>query len=132
MPRTNAQAVIDILGANYDTVNCPKMDPYIKAANAIVTRADACADSRGYELSNSELTEIERWLAAYFYTIYDPIYKSKTTANSSATYFDRSYKEVACSLDPSGCVCASLEGHRAFFDWLGKEPSNQIDINDRD
>lgn len=131
MPRTNAQAVIDILGVNYDTINCPKIDPYIKAANLIVTRADDCADSRGWELSDDELTNIEKWLAAHFYTVYDPIYKSKQTANSSATYFDRSYKDVACSLDPSGCVCAQLEGRRAYFEWLGKVPSDQIDIDDR-
>lgn len=132
MPRTNAQAVIDILGANYDTVNCPKLDPYIKAANLAVSRVDECAEDRGYTFSSSELTEMERWIAAYFYTIYDPIYKSKTTANSSATYFDRSYLDAAKMIDTSGCLNAVIMSNRAQFDWLGKEPSNQIDIDDRD
>jgi hypothetical protein len=131
MSRTNAEAVKDILGTNYDTINCPKLTPYIRAANLVTTRANDCASDKGYILSVTELTEIEKWLAAYFYTIYDPIYKSKQTENSSATYFDRSYLDVVKALDPSGCVKAIVEGKRISFDWLGKEPSNQIDIDDR-
>lgn len=132
MPRTNAQAVIDILGGNYDTINCPKMDPYIKAANLLVTRVNDCAEERGVTLTSTELTEIERWMAAHFYTINDPIYKSKTTGDSSATYFDRSYLDVAKNLDYSGCLNAIMNNQRAYFDWLGKIPSDQIDIDDRD
>lgn len=132
MPRTNAQAVIDILGSNYDTINCPKLDPYIKAANLITSRIEDCAEDRGITFSATELQEIERWLGAYFYTIYDPIYKAKTTANSSATYFDRSYVDAAKMLDYSGCLTAILAGARAQLDWLGKVPSDQIDIDDRD
>lgn len=132
MSRTTPAAVKEILGTNYDDINCPSLNPYIKAATLAIDRVDACATDRGYVLTTSELTEMERWVAAYFYTIYDPIYKTKQTANSSATYFDRSYLDVAKALDPSGCLNAVMSSQRINFDWLGKTPSEQIDIDERD
>lgn len=131
MPRTTPTDVVDILGANYDTINCPKLHPFIKAASLLIDRVEICATEHGYTLSTSEKTEMERWMAAHLYTIYDPIYKSKTTANSSATYFDRSYLDVAKSLDVSGCLNSIMSSNRVNFDWLGKIPSEQIDIEDR-
>lgn len=132
MSRTTITEVKAILGTNYDTLNLPSLSPYIRAAGLLMDRVNDCATERGYILTSTELQEMERWMAAHFYTIYDPIYKSKQTANSSATYFDRSYKEVAEAMDPSGCLSAILKGNRVNFDWLGKIPSEQIDVEDRD
>lgn len=130
--RTNPEAVKEILGENYDTVNCPVLTPYIKAATLIIDRVVACASDRGVTHTASELREMERWMAAHFYTIYDPIYKVKTTANSSATYFDRSYLDAAKALDVSGCLGAIMSGQRASLDWLGLPPSEQTEYIQRD
>lgn len=129
--RTTPNDVIDILGTNYDTINCPKLTPYIRAATFVIDDVITCAAGHDVVYSASRLAEMERWIAAYFYTIYDPIYKAKTTANSSATYFDRSYLDAAKLLDSTGCLSAALSSNRASFDWLGKIPSEQIDIDDR-
>lgn len=133
MARTNPKAVIAVLGSNYDTINCPLMTPYIRAASLMVTRADECATAIGYTLTSTELEEMERWVAAHFYTISDPIYLSKQTGNSSASYPERSYLDIAKMLDPSGCLSslASANITPLDFEWLGKEPSNQIDYDQR-
>ncbi len=131
MSRTNTQAVMDILGANYDTINCPKLTPYINAANGIVSRVVTCATSKGYTHTTTELAGMEAWIAAYLYTINDPLYKSKQTGNSSATFIDRSYLDAAKMMDETGCLAAILAGNRASLDWGGKPPSTQIDYSDR-
>lgn len=129
--RTTHKDVEEILGGNYDSINCPSLRPYIKAANLVVTRVENCIEQDGDELSTDEAREMERWLAAYFYTINDPIYKSKQTGNSSATYGDRSYLDGAIALDPTNCLSAQMKGTNVGITWLGKVPEDQIDINDR-
>jgi hypothetical protein len=131
MARTTISDVKAILGTNYDTINTPTLTPYIRAANLLMDRVNQCATERGYILTTTELQEMERWMAAHFYTIYDPIYKSKQTANSSATYFDRSYMDAAKAMDPSGCLNAVMMSQRVNFDWLGKTPNEQIDVDQR-
>lgn len=133
MSRTTVVNVQDILGGNYDTINCPSLKPYIISAGLIIDRVVECATSKGFILLTGELAAMEMWVAAYLYTIGDPIYKSKTTANSSASYFDRSYLEPAYMLDPSGCLKAIISGKSvASLEWLGKVPSEQLDYDQRD
>ena len=43
MPRTDAGSVKKILQADYDSTNNPTLDPYITAANLVVTRLRATA-----------------------------------------------------------------------------------------
>jgi len=128
---TTPDAVKDILGNNYDDVNCPPLMPYVKIAQNILLRAITCATEKGEAYTTSELTEMARWLGAYAYTIYDPIYKMKQTANSSAQYFDRSYLDPVKMMDAIGCVTAVLAGNRASLDWLGKEESDQLEYDER-
>lgn len=130
--RTTPKDVQDVLGPNYDTINCPSLMPYLRSASLIIDDVVDCATESLITLSDARLAEMEKWIAAYLYTITDPIYKTKQTANSSASYFDRSYLDAAKSLDKTGCLAAILTtGARAGMDWLGKRPSEQIDIDDR-
>lgn len=129
--RTNAGAVIEILGSNYDSINCPPMKLYLDTASVIIDRVVTCATGKGFTHSVSELRLMEMWVAAYLYTIHDPIYKSKSTADASATFMDRSYLDAAKMLDNTGCLNAVMAGNRASLDWLGKPLSEMIDYVDR-
>lgn len=128
---TNPASIIEILGENYDTINLPSLVPFMRAAGLIIARVNTCALEQGITFTSAELAEMEKWMAAHLYTIGDPIYKSKTTANSSASYFDRSYLDGALALDASGCLNAVLKNQRASFDWMGLPPSEQTDYVDR-
>lgn len=129
--RTTDKAVIEILGDNYDCINLPSLFPYIRSASLIVDSMIDCLTGKGLVYTTARLKEIETWVSAYLYTITDPIYKSKTTANSSATYPDRSYLDAAKILDGSGCLAGILSGNRASLDWLGLPPSGQTDYINR-
>lgn len=129
--RTTSKMVIDILGSNYDNINCPSLIPYLKTANQVVTRVIDCIEQLDDDLTIDEAAMMEAWLAAYFYTITDPIYKSKQTGNSSATYGDRSYLDGALALDPTSCLSSQMKGTYIGFTWLGKTPADQVDVDDR-
>lgn len=131
MARTTAAAVQLILGKDYDTETSPSLDPFIDTAAAQVSRVATCATAKGVTLSSTELELIERWLAAYAYVTSDAPYTSRSTLSASGS-FDKDvkrYKEMAESLDPSGCV-KSL-GKRASAIWLGRNPVDQTDYDDR-
>lgn len=137
MPRTTHSAVKAVLGNDYDNVACPDLAPRIRAANLLTTRVNTCATSNGYSLSTDELREIETWLAAYFYTLSDPIYQSKNTSSAGGTFVrnpktPNSYLEGAIALDISGCLNAIINRLSAGVDWLGLAPSDQTDYEDRD
>jgi hypothetical protein len=129
--RTTPGAVQEILGSNYDSINCPSLKPYIDSASVVMDRVVVCATAKGITHTVSELRLMEMWVAAYLYTISDPIYKSKATADASATFMDRSYLDAAKMIDTSGCLNSIMSGNRASLDWLGKPISEQIDYFDR-
>jgi hypothetical protein len=92
-----------------------------------------CATNKGITLSSTTLELIERWLSAHYYTVMDPLYKSKNTGRAGASFNDRSYADTAKQLDTSGCLAAILAGgNRVGVWWLGKPPSQQIPYADRD
>lgn len=130
--RTTAEEVKEILGDNYDSVNCPRLTPFIDVANVMIDDVVTCAATKGITHSAAKLRQMERLLAAHYYTISDPLYKSKQTADASATFMDRSYLEAAKMLDNSGCLTAAVSGQRAGLTWLGKPPSEQYDYDERD
>ena len=105
---------------------------YIKAANILTDRVEACATSRGRSLTDDQLEMIELYLAAYYYSFRDPMYTSKSTERASASFQARDHLDAAKSFDTSGCLNAFLSGARAGATWLGKAPSAQIDYEDRD
>lgn len=124
-------------GEDYDLDRALSLARYIKAATLLTNRVAQCAIDKGLSLNDEELAEIETWLAAYFYTRSDPIYQSKSTGGQSASFVadqkssTERYKAGAMAVDPSGCVNAFLNNLRASSKWLGKNPGDQIDWQDR-
>lgn len=129
MARTTTDDVEEILEMT------PGLDvtPYITAANLLITRVNTCATNKGITLTSAELEQMERWMAAHFYTVRDQRYIEKWTEKAKGM-FDRKndYAATAKALDPSGCLAAFLSGKRLVAAWLGKAPSDQTDYEDRD
>lgn len=143
-PRTTASLVQAVLGDDYGPRldgSLPDLTPFITAANTITNRVVACASAKGLALSDggqdTEAEQVERWLAAYFYTKQDPIYSSKSTSGASGSFVRDAdeanpYRGAAINIDYSGCLAAILKRQFAFFSWLGKPPSAQIPVEQRD
>lgn len=124
-------------GGDYDDANNPSLTRYIAAANLIVDRVATCATDRDLDLTTAELTEIETWLAAHYYTKSDRVYSSRSTKSKSGQFVldpkvPEPYKAAAIEMDASGCLAAILSRQRAGGFWLGKAPSEQTDYVDRD
>lgn len=138
--RADSATVQDILGDDYDSANAPSLTAFIRAANLVVTRVATCAVDKGLTLTDAELTEIEAWLAAHFYTRKDRVEQSKGEGGASATFQGQTgmhleasyYGQTAMDLDFSGCLTAISKRQFAGISWLGKEVSEQIDYDDRD
>lgn len=127
MPRTNAALVREIIEVE-DGVS---LSPFISAANILVTAK--CAVHASY--TALELMTIETWLAAHFYTVYDPRTVQEQARSVQATYqskvdlgLDTShYGQMAKRLDYKGGLAAmdnSLEeivSRTVGLKWLGKE-----------
>lgn len=137
MSRTNANAVRDLLGNQYD--GSSSLIPFIDTASVIVTRVVACATKKSVTLSTEEQELIERYLAAHFYGNKDQFYSSKSTAGASASFMGQTgmrldgsnYGQTAQTLDPSGCLAALSKGAKASIMWLGKNKLDRIDAEDR-
>lgn len=136
MARTTPLAVENLLLKDYDSRNWPSLSPFIDSATVIVDRVVTCATAKGITLTTAEKELIERWLAAFFYTRSDPIYQSKSTDGSSASFVadpvdPERYRAGALAVDYSGCLAGILKGNRASAVWLGKRPSEQTSYVDR-
>ena len=81
--------------------------PFIKVANILVT-----AKLGGQGLSDDQLKEIERWLAAHFVSMRDPRIMSEKTGEASVTYYGKSglgldgsqYGQTVKILDTTGIL----------------------------
>lgn len=136
MARTTVGAIKELLDINYDTVNNPSLNPYLLMASAFVDRVIDCATEKGISLTTTEKELLERAMGAHFYTKTDPVYQSRSTLSASGSFVrdpktPEPYKDMAISLDPSGCVAALLNRQTASGFWLGKNPSEQTDYEDR-
>lgn len=136
MSRTTQLAVENLLLKDYDSRSHPSLSPYIDSATVVVDRVVTCASKKGITLTTAEKELIERWLSAFFYTRVDPIYQSKGTDGSSASFVSdpvdpERYRMGAMAIDPSGCLSAILKQKTASGVWLGKRPSEQISYVDR-
>lgn len=120
--RTTGVAVQAILGGTAPNTNWDGITdllPFIATASAIVDRVVTQAAKKaqvvgGIVLSAVEQELIERWLAAHFYCVNDPLYESKTTQGATGKFQRKSesgfevtdYGRTACQLDYSGTLRA--------------------------
>lgn len=142
MARTTVDAVKALMlpGKDYDVANAPSVQPYIDTAYAIVNRVVECSTARGIILTSEELELIERWLSAHYYCMSDSPYSARSTQGASGTFQGQTgmgveatkYGQVAEGIDYSGCLSALLRGQFLRLAWLGKAPSAQIHVKDRD
>lgn len=141
--RTTEAAVKGVLLSDYGQDkdgNEQSLLPFIQTASVIVDRVVTCADKKGITLSTAERELIERWLAAHFYTCSDKTEASagEEGANSTADgqtglNLDGSrYGQSAKAVDYSGCLASIDKRAFARMAWLGKRPSEQIPIWQRD
>ena len=130
MPRTSTTAVQTLLGANYGPNpdgSWPDLTPYVDTAENLVNSLVYQAKSqKRIKFNTATLELIERWLAAHCYTKMDPTYTSKSTSGASGSFVRGSkepepYKDMALSLDYSGCLNALLNRQRAGGFWNGTE-----------
>lgn len=139
MARTNAAAVLGVLGVNYDTVNNPSLAPFIDSAAIVLTRVATCATAKGKTLTAAELELIERWLAAHLYQQMDEGYASRATSSASGSFKGQTgmrlestmYGQTAMTLDASGCLENLGKRQTAGAFWLGRSPSEQTAYVDR-
>lgn len=133
--RTNAGAVAKVLANDYGNDpdgNPIDLLPYIETASAVVDDISTYASDNSITLNATRKELIERWLAAHYYTVMDPIYKRKKTEKAEGDFFDRSYLGVAKNLDPTGFLADLETGITAEVWWLGKPPSEQTPYYQRD
>lgn len=127
--RTNATRVKDVLMSDYGPKSngqLPTLEPFIRVANLITTRVNACATENDITLSTEELIEIETWLAAHAYSCSDQVAQSRSEAGASMSFGgilgemlkSSKYGQMALMVDYSGCL-AKLGKGKAVGAWLG-------------
>jgi hypothetical protein len=116
--RTTAKAVQDVLGPNYDAKKKVNLRPFIDSASDVVDQVLLLSKRKSRVISigglkASTLELIERWLAAHFYCISDPLYMSRTTQGASGSFqraaakdgfASTDYGKTAMDVDISGCL----------------------------
>lgn len=103
-----------------DVADTVTIEPFIKAANITVT---AVLGSAG--LTDDQLEEIERWLAAHFLACYKPRAKQEKLGDWSATYQGTIgaakgleytvYGQQAAVLDTSGTLIKTVGKKQVLF-----------------
>ena len=116
--RTTPNAVIGILGPNYDSKKSPDLSQFIATASIVVDQVAAMSAmkirvKRLGGLTPAMLQNIEMWLAAHFYCISDPLYTTRSTQGASGGFqrsgakdgmAETSYGKQALDIDWSGCL----------------------------
>lgn len=112
------------------------LDRFIETANR-VTDYVASKDSSS-ELNSGLLTEIETYLAAHFYHLYDLQVSNESTGGASATYQGNTqdqglrgsyWGQNAIVLDVTGTLAGMAKGReKGKFLWLGKTVSQKTDF----
>lgn len=130
---TTTLAVKNLLGeeCTADT----NLEPFLSTANALVDQLVKCAKGKGINLEASLLERIAANLAAHFFTNMEPVYKSRTTQDASATWLhgggpnlnSSPFGQTARMLDISGCLAQFENGTQVIqLKWLGKVPRGAV------
>jgi hypothetical protein len=135
--RTTERAVKAILGDNYD--GTAGLSPFIDTATILVDRIVA-ADASS-EMPAAALERVEAYLAAHFYAHSDQITASRSTGRASGSFqgqtgmgFDATlYGQTAKRLDATGLLVKLDQPLRpkATCAWLGKQPADQLNADER-
>lgn len=140
MPRTSTTEVAGVLGDNYgadSNGNLPPLDRWLRMATNFVTRVITCASQKGIAISDEEAEDLEKVIAAHFYTKMDPTYTSRSTNGGSGSFVrdpknPEPYKSLAIEMDISGCVATLFSAQKGpAMAWLGKTNSDQLSWSDR-
>lgn len=121
------------------------LDRYISTATALVDHIVNNCEAASV-LSAELLLEIETYLAAHYYALFDQKYRSKSTGRASATFQGQSgqglsatdWGQQAIALDVSGCL-AQIENLKDELKdqglyglhWLGKNTQEQTTYEER-
>ena len=133
--RTNPAAI----RAAVPTVGTTDLGPFIRTANALTDKVSS-NDSESL-LNDAMLFEIETYLAAHFYALYDPAYTERKTGEASGKFQGEYGKrlestdwgQTAMMLDLTGYLDGVNRGKiKASVAWLGLAPSSQTAYQDRD
>lgn len=141
MPRrTTVDAVKTLLGGNYGTVNgiLSDLDQYITGASLLVDQVVIVQNRQStmFVLTSANYEMMERCCAAYYYTLYDPLYAQRSTEGASGGFVAEKldanrYKAMAIQQDPTGVLNALLNRTIAGSKWMGKTPSEAIPYDER-
>jgi hypothetical protein len=121
---------VDLVRAVIETDGTTDLEPFLRTASALVTHISS--KDNGGVLTPELLIEIETYLAAHFYALYDPQYQTVTTGKASSTYQGMTGKgleltwwgQQAVMLDLTGELRAISNGKKkASILWLGTEPT---------
>lgn len=127
--RTTAKAVADILNNNYD----PRIQltPFIQTASVFVDDLVTEAATQSVPFSTGKRELVERWLAAYFYTVSDALYTSSSAGGASGSFLrdGNEYLKTAAALDPTNTLMADIASNSAKGMWAGTEPSGWVDYD---
>lgn|SRR3990167_6565106 len=123
------------------TISADKISACITTANQVVTNGPATSASPNPVLTADELKECERWLAAHFANIQDPIALREKIGDSDAWNFPASvtvawgrglsltpYGQMAIAIDRTGKL-ASLGLRKASFRAAPREDSDAYTEN---
>lgn len=142
MARTTSTVVKDILLDDYGPLRDgtePSLTPFIDAASVVVDRVATSAAAKGKTLTETELANIESWLAAHFYVMSDQVSAEGKSGERWYKYqgqtgmmLDASkYGQTAKLLDYSGSL-AALQGRKvAALNWLGKTTGEKLEFEER-
>lgn len=137
--RTTSALVKGVLLKDYAAMTSPDLTPFMLVASAIVDDLVIYARQKCVTVDTVRQEIIERWLSAHSYQQSDPGYSSRSTEGSSGSFLgsvtsgvqSTRYGMFAIQIDPTGYLL-TLGKRRATAAWLGKPPSQQIDIELRD
>lgn len=112
MIRTTPELVTEIINTN----PAISLDPFILVASLLVDQIEENTAAPSEEV----LSEIERWLAAHFYTVRDPRRESERAGDVWATFQSKvdlflstsHYGQMAQTLDTTGTLRQLSEGPR--------------------
>lgn len=140
MPRTTDDAVKKVLMRDYDARKRPDLAPFVETASGMVD--DLVTYANDNELTTpggTRLELIERWLAAWAYSMADRPFSSRSTDGASGSFVGQTgmgikanaYGQTAANLDPTGYL-NSLDKAAVGGSWLGTANRDRRDWIDRE